>query len=101
MKVEKNLIEKVAGGETILKGEAVRIANYIIEKGLQGKFNQFAFYYHGNGNEIYDIQDCLLDFKSHGTEIVINGVPDRINPSGKLIVKSMTIENCLKSYSIQ
>lgn len=33
MKVEKNLIEKVAGGKTILKGEAVRIANYIIEKG--------------------------------------------------------------------
>lgn len=96
MKVEKNLIEKVANGETILKGETVRIANYIIEKGLQSKFNQFAFYYHGNGNEIYDIQDCLLDFKSHGTEIVINGVPDRINPSGKLIVKSMTIENCLK-----
>lgn len=31
MKVEKNLIEKVAGGKTILKGEAVRIANYIIE----------------------------------------------------------------------
>lgn len=96
MKVEKNLIEKVANGETILKGEAVRIAKEIIEKGLQSKFNQFAFYYHGDGNEIYDIQDCLLDFKSHGTEIVINRVPYRINPSEKLIVKSMTIENCLK-----
>ena len=35
MKVEKNLIEKVAGGKTILKGEAVRIANYIVQKNIK------------------------------------------------------------------
>lgn len=96
MKVEKNLIEKVAKGETILRGEAVRIAKVIIKNGLQGKFKQFAFFYQGDGNEICDVQDCILDFNIHGSEIVVNEVPYRVNPSGKLIVKSMTIENCLR-----
>lgn len=96
MKIEKNIIEKVANGETVLKGEAVRIAKDIVKNNLLSKFKQYAFYYRGNGNEIYDVQDCILDFRVHGTEIIVKEVPDRINPSGNLIIKAMTIEVCLK-----
>ena len=45
MKVEKNLIVKVAKGETVLQGEAVEIAKRIIEEGLITKFKKFAFFY--------------------------------------------------------
>lgn len=34
MKVKKNLIEKVAKGETVLKGEAVEIAKELLKKVL-------------------------------------------------------------------
>lgn len=34
MKVEKNLIEKVANGETFMKGEPVEIAKGILKPGI-------------------------------------------------------------------
>lgn len=93
MKVEKNLIEKVAGGETILKGEAVRIAKGIIEKGLQSKFKEFAFFYQGSENEIYDVQDCILDFGFTGAEIdVLYNYPDK----SRMQIFGMTMEQSLK-----
>ena len=72
MKVEKNLIEKVANGETVLKDEAVEIAKRVIEEGLITKFKKFAFFYQGDEKEIYDVQDCIIDFRLHGAELNIN-----------------------------
>lgn len=93
MKVEKNLIEKVANGETVLKGEAVEIAKRIIEEGLITKFKKFAFFYQGDEKEIYDVQDCIIDFRLHGAELNINYLnPDK----GKMTIYGITLEESLK-----
>ncbi|WP_419072226.1 hypothetical protein [Phocaeicola coprocola] len=93
MKVEKNLIEKVANGETVLKGEAVEIAKRIIEEGLITKFKKFAFFYQGDEKEIYDVQDCIIDFRLHGAELNIN----YLNPNkGKMTIFGITLEESLK-----
>lgn len=93
MKVEKNLIEKVANGETVLKGEAVEIAKRIIEEGLIPKFKRFAFFYQGDEKEIYDVQDCIIDFRLHGAELNIN----YLNPNkGKMTIFGITLEESLK-----
>lgn len=93
MKVEKNLIEKVAKGETVLKGEAVEIAKRIIEEGLITKFKKFAFFYQGDEKEIYDVQDCIIDFRLHGAELNIN----YLNPNkGKMTIFGITLEESLK-----
>ena len=93
MKVEKNLIEKVANGETSLNGEVVSIAKKIIENDLQSKFKLFAFFYQGDGNEIYDIQDCILDFNLYGSEIkVLYIYPSNSN----MRIFGMTVEDSLK-----
>lgn len=93
MKVEKNLIEKVAKGETVLKGEAVEIAKRIIEEGLITKFKKFAFFYQGDEKEIYDVQDCIIDFRLHGAELNIN----YLNPNkAKMTIFGITLEESLK-----
>lgn len=93
MKVEKNLIEKVANGETVLKGEAMEIAKRIIGEGLITKFNKFAFFYQGDEKEIYDVQDCIIDFRLHGAELNIN----YLNPNkGKMTIFGITLEESLK-----
>lgn len=93
MKVEKNLIEKVANGETVLKGEAVEIAKRIIEEGLITKFKKFAFFYQGDEKEIYDVQDCIIDFRLHGAELNIN----YLNPNKeKMTIFGITLEESLK-----
>lgn len=93
MKVKKNLIEKVAKGETVLKGEAVEIAKRIIEEGLITKFKKFAFFYQGDEKEIYDVQDCIIDFRLHGSELNIN----YLNPNkGKMTIFGITLEESLK-----
>jgi hypothetical protein len=93
MKVEKNLIEKVANGETVLKGEAVEIAKRVIEEGLITKFKKFAFFYQGDEKEIYDVQDCIIDFRLHGAELNIN----YLNPNkGKMTIFGITLEESLK-----
>lgn len=93
MKVEKNLIEKVANGETVLKGEAVEIAKRIIEEGLITKFKKFAFFYQGDEKEIYDVQDCIIDFRLHGAELNIN----YLNPNkAKMTIFGITLEESLK-----
>lgn len=93
MKVEKNLIEKVANGETVLKGEAVEIAKRIIEEDLITKFKKFAFFYQGDEKEIYDVQDCIIDFRLHGAELNIN----YLNPNkGKMTIFGITLEESLK-----
>lgn len=93
MKVKKNLIEKVAKGETVLKGEAVEIAKRIIEEGLITKFKKFAFFYQGDEKEIYDVQDCIIDFRLHGAELNIN----YLNPNkGKMTIFGITLEESLK-----
>lgn len=93
MKVEKNLIEKVANGETVLKGEAVEIAKRIIEEGIITKFKKFAFFYQGDEKEIYDVQDCIIDFRLHGAELNIN----YLNPNkGKMTIFGITLEESLK-----
>lgn len=93
MKVKKNLIEKVAKGETVLKGEAVEIAKRIIEEGLITKFKKFAFFYQGDEKEIYDVQDCIIDFRLHGAELNIN----YLNPNkGKITIFGITLEESLK-----
>lgn len=93
MKVEKNLIEKVANGETVLKGEAVEIAKRIIGEGLITKFKKFAFFYQGDEKEIYDVQDCIIDFRLHGAELNIN----YLNPNkGKMTIFGITLEESLK-----
>lgn len=71
MKIDKNLIQRVANGETSLTGETVKVAREIVENGLQSKFNRYAFFYQGNGNNIYDVQDCILDFSWNGAEISV------------------------------
>ena len=93
MKVEKNLIEKVANGETVLKDEAVEIAKRVIEEGLITKFKKFAFFYQGDEKEIYDVQDCIIDFRLHGAELNIN----YLNPNkGKMTIFGITLEESLK-----
>lgn len=93
MKIEKSIIEKVANGETVLKGEAVEIAKRIIEEGLIPKFKRFAFFYQGDGKEIYDVQDCIIDFRLHGAELNINYLnPDK----GKMTIYGITLEESLK-----
>lgn len=93
MKVKKNLIEEVAKGETVLKGEAVEIAKRIIEEGLITKFKNFAFFYQGDEKEIYDVQDCIIDFRLHGAELNIN----YLNPNkGKMTIFGITLEESLK-----
>lgn len=93
MKVKKNLIEEVAKGETVLKGEAVEIAKRIIEEGLITKFKKFAFFYQGDEKEIYDVQDCIIDFRLHGAELNIN----YLNPNkGKMTIFGITLEESLK-----
>lgn len=96
MKIERNIIEKVANGETVLKGKTVEIAKRILNEKLQSRFMRYAYFYKGNGKDLNDIQDCILDFSCEGTQIIITDVPYRINPSGKLVVKSMTAKGCLK-----
>lgn len=93
MKVEKNLIEKVANGETVLKGEAVEIAKRIIEEGLITKFKKFAFFYQGDEKEIYDVQDCIIDFRLHGAELNINYLNQN---KGKMTIFGITLEESLK-----
>lgn len=93
MKIEKNLIEKIANEKTCLRGEAVAIARKIIENKLQSQFKKFAFFYQGDGNEIYDVQDCILDFRLFDAEINVLDIN-----SGKSIIKipGKTIEESLR-----
>ena len=42
MKVEKNLIEKVANGETFMKGEPVEISKSILKPGIWSRFRKYA-----------------------------------------------------------
>ncbi|MBM6866389.1 hypothetical protein H6A66_14610 [Bacteroides caecigallinarum] len=96
MKIEKNIIEKIANGETSLTGEPVDIAKRIVENNLQSKFKSFAFFYKGDGNKILDVQDCLLDFKLFGAEITVIDVPENIHPTRKLQIFGMTFQETLK-----
>lgn len=89
MKVEKNLIEKVANGETILKGEAVRIAKDILRSGVWSRFSRYAFFYEGEGNNLNDLQDCITDFPIFAAEITVMDVPKEVHPSCKLKISGM------------
>lgn len=93
MRLEKDIIRKVAKGKTCLKCQAVEVAKKIIADGLISKFKKFAFLYQGSGNEIYDVQDCIIDFRLHGAQININYLnPDK----GKLTIFGITLEESLK-----
>lgn len=97
MRIEKNIIEKVANGETTLTGEVVEIAKKIIQDGLLSKFKKFAFFCQGDHEEMLDVQECILDFKSFGAEITVLEVPEEIHPFRKLQVFGMTIEESLQN----
>lgn len=97
MKVEKNMIEEVANGKTNIKGKAVEIAKKIIDQKLVSKFRSYAFFCYGNIDDIYDLQDCLLDFSWFGAEIKVQDIPENIHPFRKLSIFGMTIEDSLKN----
>lgn len=97
MKVEKNLIEKVANNATNIKGKAVEIAKKIIDQKLASKFRSYAFFCYGNIDDIYDLQDCLLDFSWFGEEITVQDIPENIHPSKKWQIFGMRAEDSLKN----
>lgn len=94
MKTSKLTLEKIANGNTSLTGEAVEIARTILANGLYSQFNRYAFFYGYDSEELGDIQDLLLDFKSFGGEIKIKVTTD-IHPSGTWSVFGMTLVESL------
>jgi hypothetical protein len=96
MKVERNIMLEVAFGKTSITGEATKIAWQIIFEGLKAKFKKFAFFYDGDENNILDLQDCILDFRSFGAEIVFENIPKKVNPFGTLRISGMTIRESLE-----
>ena len=70
MKVEKNLIEKVANNATNIKGKAVEIAKKIIDQKLASKFRSYAFFCYGNIDDIYDLQNLITDNRTQSANRV-------------------------------
>ena len=95
MKTNTSIIQQIANGETSLSGEAVRVANIILNGNLSGKFNRYAFFYDGNGECLADVQDCILDFACFGAEIGMS-VDTSVDPSGVYEAGGMTPEVSLK-----
>lgn len=60
--MNKYLIKKIAENASPLKGEAVKVAKRILEKGLVSEFMKYASSYEGADESWQDFQDCLLDF---------------------------------------
>ena len=89
MKIRKELIQQIANGETMLNGEPVDVAKVITTNNLFTKFCKYAFFYDGEDENLFDIQDCLLDFKCFGAEIKID-VDKSIHPSSVYQVFGMT-----------
>lgn len=57
-----NLINRVAGNESPLKGEAVKAARHILDKNKVQEFMDYAFSYEGADKSWPDFRDCILDF---------------------------------------
>lgn len=96
MKVEKNLIEKVANGETFMKGEPVEIAKGILKPGIWSRFRKYAFLYEGDDNNLNDLQDCIIDFPIFAAEVTVMDVPKEVHHVGKLQMSGM-----LPKYSLE
>ena len=62
MNINEDLIKKIAENASPLKGEAVKVAKWILEKGLVSEFLKHAHSYEGADESWQDFQDCLLDF---------------------------------------
>ena len=62
MNINEDLIKEIAENASPLKGEAVKVAKWISEKGLVSEFLKHAHSYEGADESWQDFQDCLLDF---------------------------------------
>lgn len=96
MKIKKNIIEKVANGETFMKGEPVENAKTILKPGIWSSFKRYAFFYEGDDDNLNDIQDCILDFPIFAAEITVMDVSEEVYPGGKWKISGM-----LPKYSLE
>jgi hypothetical protein len=97
MRIEKNIIEKVANGETFMKGEPVENAKTILKPGIWSSFKRYAFLYDGDDDNLNDIQDCILDFPIHAAEITVMDIPKEVHPSERLKISGMLPKYSLKN----
>ena len=93
MRIEKNIIEKVANGETFMTGEPVENAKTILKPEVWSSFKRYAFFYEGDDNNLNDIQDCILDFPIHAAEITIMEIPKEVHPGEKRLMRRKTIQD--------
>lgn len=96
MRIEKSLIEKIANGETFMKGETVANAKTILKPGIWNVFSKFAFFYEGDDDNLLDAQDCILDFPLFNAELTVMDIPKEIHPFGKWQVFGMLPEHSLE-----
>ncbi len=97
MKIERNIIEKVANGETFMKGEPVENAKIILKPEIWSRFLKYSYLYEGEDNNLNDIQDCILDFPIFAAMITVMDVPEEVHPCRKLQVSGMTPEQSLEN----
>lgn len=96
MRIEKSLIEKIANGETFMKGETVANAKTILKSGIWDVFSKFALSYEGDDDNLLDAQDCILDFPLFNAELTVMDIPKEIHPSGEWQVFGMLPEHSLE-----
>lgn len=96
MRIEKNIIEKVANGETFMTGEPVENAKTILKPEVWSSFKRYAFFYEGDDDNLNDIQDCILDFPIHAAEITVMDIPKEVHPGERLKISGM-----LPKYSLE